>query len=67
MFNKEKLKSFISTHGIKQKFISEKTGIEEGKLSKILNGKRKCTADEFIRICSALNVKPEIFIESENL
>lgn len=59
----QKLNDYISSNGIKQKFISEKTGISENILSMILNGKRKIDADEFVEIVLALGVKPNLFIK----
>ncbi len=60
----QKISKYIEEHGIKQKYISEKTGIQENVLSMILNGQRKLTADEFIEIIIALKVEPNIFIDS---
>ena len=57
----EKLYELIAEKGIKQCYISARTGISEKKISSILRGKRKITADEFLRICVALNVEPNAF------
>lgn len=57
----EKLYKLIAKKGIKQCYISACTGISEKKISSILRGKRKITADEFLRICVALNVEPNVF------
>lgn len=61
----QKLNDYISSNGIKQKFISEKTGISENILSMILNGKRKIDADEFVEIVLALGLKPNYFIKQK--
>lgn len=60
----EKVSKYISNNGIKQRYISEKTGIPENILSMILNGKRKMEADEFINIVIAIGVDPNYFINN---
>ncbi len=60
----EKVSKYISENGIKQKFISDKTGIPENVLSMMLNGKRKIGADEFVEIILALNVDANYFINA---
>jgi len=59
----EVVNGYLEENGIKQKFVSEKTGIPENTLSTILNGKRKMDADEFIKIVFALNVDANYFID----
>lgn len=60
----QKVAKYIAENGIKQKYISDKTGIAENVLSMMLNGKRKMDADEFIEIVLALNVDANCFINS---
>ncbi len=55
------LNDYLSEHGIKQSFVSEKAGISADLLSKTLKGERRLLADEFIRICKAIKI-PEIDI-----
>lgn len=50
------LVNYISERGIKQSFISEKTGLTADTVSKILSGRRKILADEFLSICRALDI-----------
>ena len=56
----DKICSFLSEYaterGVKQTYISQKTGISVDTISRIFNGKRKILADEFIQICSALEI-----------
>lgn len=59
------LKRYIDEHGIKQKYIAERTKIPESKLSLIINGKRKCEVGEYASICNALEVSVEMFIKKE--
>lgn len=61
----QKVSKYINDNGIKQKFVSEKTGIPENVLSMILNGKRGMTADEFVEIVIALNTDANKFINNE--
>lgn len=61
----QKISKYISENGIKQKYISEKSGIAENVLSMILNGKRKLDADEFIEIILVLGVDANYFINND--
>ncbi len=61
----QKVSQYIIENGIKQKFISEKTGIAENTLSMILNGKRKMDANEFVEIIIALGVDANYFISTQ--
>lgn len=57
------LKNYIGETGIKQKTISEKSGVPETKLCFILQGKRKCEAGEYASICKALDVPMNKFLK----
>lgn len=61
----QKISKYITENGIKQKYISEKSGIPENVLSMILNGKRKLDADEFVEIILVLGVDANYFINSD--
>ncbi len=54
---------YLYKNGIKQRYLSEKTGISENILSAILNGKRKMSAEEFIKIIFTLNVDANYFVD----
>ena len=60
----EKISKYIENHGIKQTYISDKTGIPNNKLSAILNGKRKFEVEEFILILGALNIDANTIVNS---
>lgn len=62
----ERVNKYLKDNGIKQNFLSEKTGIPENTLSMILNGKIKMDADKFVDIIKALGLDPNEFIYSEN-
>jgi transcriptional regulator with XRE-family HTH domain len=50
------IEKYLTTKGIKQSFLSEKTGISEQILSAMLNGKRTIKVDEYFKICEALGI-----------
>lgn len=57
----ERLSDYVREHGIKRVYIAQKTGLSADTVSKILNGNRRIQADEFLSICTALNIDPNIF------
>lgn len=57
----ERLNDYVTENGIKQGFIAQKTGLSADTVSKILNGKRRIMADEFLDICAALSIDPNMF------
>lgn len=58
----ERVREYITSHGIKQTFVARKCGISTSKFNAILSGKRTMYADDLRSICYALNVSPETFI-----
>lgn len=52
---------YLKSKGIKQVYISQKTGIPADTISKILRKGRNLMADEFLEICEAIEISPEIF------
>ncbi|MBC8610340.1 helix-turn-helix transcriptional regulator [Massilimaliae timonensis] len=57
----ENISRYIKSHGIKQSYISEKTGLSRDTVCKILNNKRKISGDELFLICDAIKVDPKKF------
>ena len=53
---------YIRNMGIKQTAICEKTGISVSALSAMLTNRRKMTADEFEKICIAIEKEPNDFM-----
>lgn len=53
---REALKIYLAQKGIKQSFISERTGIPESAISRMLNGNIRLTADAFAKICIAVEI-----------
>lgn len=56
MFNK-----IVTERGIKQTYIAEKTGWSNDKVSKLLRGALKMTAEDFLTLCSVLDINPSDF------
>ena len=64
----ERVKKYADENGIKQTIISQRTGIDDSKVSDLLAGKRKLSADEFEFICKeGLLVNPALFFEKRVL
>lgn len=55
------IKAYLIENGIKQSYVSEKTGISAPILNAILNNNRKIEANEYMRICDAIGVPLEQF------
>lgn len=55
------IKEYLEANGIKQSYVSEKTGIPASILNMILNNNRKIEANEYMRICDAIGVPLEQF------
>ena len=55
------LAKIVEQRGIKQIYISEKTGLSADVISKILRSERKMTAEEFLAICDALDINANEF------
>lgn len=56
--------TYVRKMGIKQSVLCEKTGIRNDTMSAMLTGKRKMTADEFEKICIALEKTPNDFMRT---
>lgn len=65
MVTQSKVADYVRNMGIKQNWLAEKTGLTESIVSDIFRGRRKMTADEFVRICKALGKNPNDFMEVE--
>lgn len=59
------IKNYIEQNGIKQTYISEKTGMSVQALNAVLNGSRKIEATEYYKICGALNVPLNYFFKTD--
>ena len=61
----KRIKDYIESHGLKKKFVSEKTGLSRSALSARLNGDTNFTCDEIYKLCEALNCTPNDLLLSE--
>ena len=52
------IKQYMDENGIKQVFVSEKTGIRPQILGVLLKGERKIEVKEFFSICMAIGLNP---------
>lgn len=55
------IKKYLDEHGITQVFLSQKTGIDRSAVARIVNSKRRITAEELSKIANALGVDANIF------
>lgn len=55
--------SYLENNGITQTYLSERSGMTTNALNLSLKGKRKLTADEYIKICDALKVPYDLFLK----
>lgn len=58
-----RIRNYLKEHGIKQKFIVQKSQIKSSTLSSKLNGKSKLTADDIEIICGILGCSPADFLK----
>lgn len=56
-----KINQIVEQRGIKQTYVAEKTGWSNDKVSKILRGVQKMTAEDFLILCSVLDLDPSDF------
>lgn len=59
------IKKYAQEHGIMNRFLAEKAGVPDAKMSLILNGKQEIGVLEFFKICEALNVPAENFVKEQ--
>lgn len=61
----KRIKEYLNENGIKQSFLAEKTGMTNSVISDICTKERRIDALEYYKICKALNVPLEMFLEGE--
>jgi len=59
----DKIRAYLDSHGIKQTFLAEQTGLDISTISAILLRGRKIECQEYNKICKALNVPLEYFFD----
>lgn len=60
----EKIQAYLIANGIDPVTISNSVGISQEQLIALLNGENTMYAKDLKAICLALNVSPEIFIDT---
>ena len=59
-----KVRAYLNENGMRQKDVAEKAHISYAVFRAMMTGHRKIYAEELCAICYALNVKPELFMET---
>ena len=62
----ERVKAYVVEKELSQKLIAKNMNISESRLSLMLNGKRRMTVEDYLKICSAIAVSPIKFLEQSN-
>ena len=57
----QKIKKYMEDRGIKQSFLKERLGMTASTVNALLNGNRGISAEEYFKICAALNVPLDYF------
>lgn len=57
----QRIKNFMEERGIKQSFLNKQLNMKSSTVNALLNGNRKISAEEYFKICDALNVPLEYF------
>ena len=64
--NEKFRKLFKEDHGL-QKVAAALAGMTEFQMSKVIHGKRRLTAEEFLKLCVVLKLDPNEFLECREL
>ena len=59
------ISAYLENHGITNVFVSDRIGMTPQALSMTLNGKRRMSATEYIKICNTLEKKWDYFLVKE--
>lgn len=57
----KKIRAYVDSKGIKRSHIASASGIDRRALSDIMCCRRELRADEYMKICEALEVEPNEF------
>ena len=58
-----RIKEYLRDNGIKQSYLAEKTGLSNCQISDIVNHDRRIDCVEYYKICNALNVPLDHFMQ----
>lgn len=59
------ISAYLEDHGITNVFVSDRIGMSPQALGMTLNGKRRMSATEYIKICNTLEKKWDFFLAKE--
>lgn len=59
---RERIADYLKEKGIKQEYVANKANISSTAMSNLVSGKRNLDVEEYIRICSALDVSCDYFM-----
>jgi transcriptional regulator with XRE-family HTH domain len=62
----ERVRAYVVEKELSQKLIAKNMNISEGRLSLMLNGKRRMTVEDYLSLCNAMAVSPIKFLEQPN-
>ena len=62
----ERVKAYVVEKELSRKLIAKNMNISESRLSLMLNGKRRMTVEDYLKICNAIAVPPIKFLEQSN-
>ena len=61
---REKVRQYITDQKLNQQLIARNMGISSAKLSRMLNGSRRMTVDDYESLCYAIAVEPIRFFRT---
>ena len=59
------IRDYLTSHGISQKFLAQKSGISKWKIHDIVTGNCKILVSDYCKICNALEVDFNSLLPSE--
>lgn len=63
----ERVRQYVCEHSLSQTLIARNMGISPAKLSRLLNGQRKMTVDDYEQLCYAMAVDPIYFLHDNRI
>lgn len=63
---REKIAKYLKEKGIKQDYVAKQAGLSSNAFSALVNGKRNLDVEEYIKICTALEVSCDFFMPNED-
>ena len=63
---REAIAKYLEENGIKQNHLASKIDMSPVTFNTIINGSRKIDIEEYVKICNALGVSYEFFLQNPN-